>query len=88
MNKCSKCRLDIIEEEYSTHVCFSGIIKDAILDSSQPHSFLVFDGHKWHKCPIPKNNRRVTRRRNNRQGNSTLKLHHSKNFKSFVFEYF
>lgn len=70
--KCSKCRLSLICEELDTHFCFSGKLKDVIIDSSRPFSFLIFDGQNWHKCPNPNNNRRVTRRNTNREGNSTI----------------
>ena len=58
-------------EELESHVCFSGKLKDVIIDSSRPFSFLVFDGQNWHKCPKSNNNRKVTRRNTNRKGNST-----------------
>jgi hypothetical protein len=71
-NRCSKCHLSLIYEEQEDHICFSGIAKDVIIDSSKPHMFLIFDGNKWHKCSVPNTNRRVTRQRFNREGNSTI----------------
>lgn len=72
LNKCSKCRLSLIYEELETHTCFSGNLKDVVIDSSNPYSMLIFDGYKWHKCPISKRQPKGNRYKNNHQGNSTI----------------
>lgn len=72
IHKCDKCRLSLIDEEFINHICFSGTLKDVIIDSSKPNSFLIFDGLSWHKCPKSKYPPRGNTNKNNHQGNSTI----------------
>lgn len=85
LGKCNKCKVSLIFEEISNHICFSYKPKSIIHDKDNPQMIKIFDGVRWYPINLEKipfinsinqtfthqNNRRLTDNKSNLEDNST-----------------